>query len=354
MSHAVCGYYGKLPLSPEFLRLHAAGPELRWLDEWFQQGTLYAKAQEGTLWETRLTEAAPCSFFYVPAGEGRIVSGVVVASRDKAGRSFPFLSFVLLDRPLFAASPWLLPIAMAQFLTETAESIRLLRTSLDWSTFCQEIETRLLPTLTPEQAADMLTHFARSTTGDAWGRGSSMEGHVATSPCMLQRATWTDPPAHQSVRFIVPQSEFSQNLGLSVRLQRYLQQTVGTWDERTGLLCLWNRGTEQNSGSAVLSIGPGSPNVVRFIVNPLVQDNAWQDVTIQASNVGSDRSAGETSLRCLIPQVSTEQGSLVARRRLGRAWKTGNGVNQRGRDGDLTRLRYLTSNWIVLYRCATA
>lgn len=354
MTQAVCGYYGKLPLSPEFLRLHAAGPELRWLDEWFQQGTLYAKAQEGTLWEARLIEATPCSFFYVPAGEGRIVSGVVVASRDKAGRSFPFLSFVLLDRSLFAASPWLLPIAMAPFLTETAESIRLLRMSLDWSTFCQEIETRLLSTLTPEQAADLLTNFARSTTGDAWGLGSPIQGNVVALPPMLQRATWIDHPASHSIRFLIPQSESTQNLDLSVRLQRYLQPAVATWDERTGLLCLWNRGTEQNSGSAVLSIGPGSPNVVRFIVNPLVQDNAWQDVTIQTSNVGSDQSAGATSMRCLIPQVSTEQRSPVVRRRLGRAWKTGSGVEQSGFGGDLAGLGYLTSNWIVLYRCATA
>jgi len=38
MNDVVCGYYGKLPVSPEFLRLHATGPEVRALDDWFERG----------------------------------------------------------------------------------------------------------------------------------------------------------------------------------------------------------------------------------------------------------------------------------------------------------------------------
>ena len=105
MNAPVCGYYGKLPVSPEFLRLHAAGPELRELDEWFERGVQYAKAKAGSEWPTLLAQADIWNFLFVPEGNGRVVCGAVFASRDQAGRSFPFLTFLLLERRDFLRFP---------------------------------------------------------------------------------------------------------------------------------------------------------------------------------------------------------------------------------------------------------
>src|SRR5262245_7073618 len=113
---AECGYYGKLPLSPEFLRLHAAGPELRWLDEWMQKGILYAKNAEGGRWSLLVTESEIWNFMYLPAPPGRIVCGTLFPSQDKAGRFFPFLSFLLLERAPLSERCWLVPIAARSFL----------------------------------------------------------------------------------------------------------------------------------------------------------------------------------------------------------------------------------------------
>ena len=77
-------------VSPEFLRLHAAGPELRELDEWLERGVQYAKAQSGSEWPALLVQADIWNFLFVPEGNGRVVCGALFASRDQAGRSFPF------------------------------------------------------------------------------------------------------------------------------------------------------------------------------------------------------------------------------------------------------------------------
>ena len=115
MSAPVCGYYGKLPVSPEFLRLHAAGPELRELDEWLERGVQYAKAQTGPEWPALLAQADIWNFLFVPEGNGRVVCGAVFASRDQAGRSFPFLTFLLLERRDLSPVPWLIPLSCRAF-----------------------------------------------------------------------------------------------------------------------------------------------------------------------------------------------------------------------------------------------
>ncbi len=149
MTATIYGYYGKLPISPEFLRLHASGPEIRWLDEWLQRGTLYAKSQEGVRWEARIAEAGIYCFFYMPAYEGRVVSGALIASHDKAGRAFPFLSFALVDRDLFETSPWLIPVATARFLGETSVAIRTLPADHEWAGLPAEVEQTLIESSSP-------------------------------------------------------------------------------------------------------------------------------------------------------------------------------------------------------------
>src|SRR5690348_7949756 len=118
MMSVLRGYYGKLPLSPEFLRLHAAGPELRWLDEWLQLGVLYAKSTEGSRWSTLVKESVVWNFLYAPADRRRIVCGALFMSQDKAGRSFPFLSFLLLQDESLFRDLWLVPLMTALSMEE--------------------------------------------------------------------------------------------------------------------------------------------------------------------------------------------------------------------------------------------
>ena len=40
-------------------------------------------------------------------------------------------------------------------------------------------------------------------------------------------------------------------------------------------VCFWNRASPKVSPRTLISIGPGSPHVVRFIVSPEAQDDSW-------------------------------------------------------------------------------
>jgi len=147
MPSIVHGYYGKLPISPEFLRLHAAGPELRWLDDWLQRGVLYAKSREGPQWSTLVTQSDVWNFLYAPAQPGRIVCGALCMSHDKAGRSFPFLAFQLLENENLFRYPWVVPLMTAAGLDELKTLLESLRSSFDWSEFCRRLDAVRYPDL---------------------------------------------------------------------------------------------------------------------------------------------------------------------------------------------------------------
>jgi len=82
------GYFGKVPLAGDFQRhLTADGPDGKTLD-WFNDGwTRHALAGR------RPDLTAPVNFCWQRPGTTTALAGVMVASRDRAGRRFPLLVF---------------------------------------------------------------------------------------------------------------------------------------------------------------------------------------------------------------------------------------------------------------------
>lgn len=82
------GYFGKVPVAGDFQRqLTPDGPDGRTLD-WFNDGwTRYALAGR------RPDLAAPVHFCWQRPGSEQALIGVMIASRDRAGRRFPLLVF---------------------------------------------------------------------------------------------------------------------------------------------------------------------------------------------------------------------------------------------------------------------
>lgn len=286
MRPAVYGYYGKLPVSPEFLRLYASGQELRWLDEWLQRGMLYAKAQEGAAWQERMAHAGPYSFFYVPRREGRVVSGVLIASQDQAGRAFPFMSFVLFDRHGFADSPWLIPVATGRFLRDTTTAIRTLRAGLDWEGFSREVQQQWAPTPRALPAKQAFTRFTQITTVGQWWWGAQAlaneTNHAVIGRLFAQVVTARHQAAH-NLRFAICSDGSASHLDLSFWLYLCLQNRADVVPSDTELLCFWR--SAPYGGIALISIGPSSPNVLRFIVNPEAEEDLWWSVTTGASDI---------------------------------------------------------------------
>ena len=280
MNDVVCGYYGKLPVSPEFLRLHASGPELRWLDEWLQQGILHAKSQEGGAWAQRIAQAGPYGFFYLPDHEGRVVYGAIMASQDKAGRSFPFLSYALVERHDFAFTPWLIPLATADFVHDRTLATRRLHEDLNWEAFRRSVEDQMVQEPDLAQAREAFDRFMQATTVRQWWEGNATCPGEATQPAVDQLFTRVAQRPYQDqegIRIPIGREGTLGNFDLAFWLQVYLQRQEEAGNSHVGLFCFWRR--EPSYGTALLSIGPGSPNSLRLLVNHEAQDDAWWDVT---------------------------------------------------------------------------
>jgi type VI secretion system protein ImpM len=116
----VPGCYGKLPVHGDFIRHGISGPEVDLLDEWIQGGIVSSRQVLGAGWDAAFEASFPQRFVFQAQAGGRVLAGVVAASRDKPGRRFPFLIFVALDARQVGLDPTLLPAAVAGFL-EAAE-----------------------------------------------------------------------------------------------------------------------------------------------------------------------------------------------------------------------------------------
>lgn len=323
MNDVVCGYYGKLPVSPEFLRLHASGPELRWLDEWLQQGILYAKTQEGVAWAERITQASPYGFFYLPDHEGRVVYGAIVASQDKAGRSFPFLSYALVERHDLAVTPWLLSVATADFIQDRILAISRLREDLNWETFRRALEDQTVQEPDLTQARERFDRFMQATTVQQWWEGDVTGLNAAKQlgvDQLFARVAQRPYQGQEGIRIPIGREGTPGNLDLAFWLQVYLQHQEEDGNSHVGLFCFWRR--EPSHGTALLSIGPGSSNSVRFLVNPEARDDAWWDVMAPMPDQVPAKTEGASQPPTIDAQDSLMTAAQLMRHHMGRTRTT--------------------------------
>jgi type VI secretion system ImpM family protein len=106
-------FFGKLPSTLDFVRIHLDYPEAVQLDRWLTTG-LQRLAAQGLSWPSE-----PLRFVFVPAASDTALLGAVTASNDRAGRAFPVAIFAAFTPATDLAA---LPLASARFL-EQAEDL---------------------------------------------------------------------------------------------------------------------------------------------------------------------------------------------------------------------------------------
>lgn len=154
------GCLGKLASHGDFIR-RAASPELVAFDGWLQAGLLVARARPdwAHVWPT-----TPPARFLRRTPNGRLLAGVLVASRDSAGRDYPFVVAATLDGPEAERRPELAPL-LAEPLLDAAEALidRHWRESSDYRAVGADVE-RLVVDLDPRAAEQRLTQLLQATT----------------------------------------------------------------------------------------------------------------------------------------------------------------------------------------------
>lgn len=88
------GCFGKLPLSPEFIRVNAKGATLEAFDQWIQEGLLWCREKLGPQWRRDFLQSETWHFLFQTPNQEEWLIGVISPSHDKAGRGFPMMLFL--------------------------------------------------------------------------------------------------------------------------------------------------------------------------------------------------------------------------------------------------------------------
>ena len=256
----------------------------------------------------------------MPEGNGRLVCGAVFPSHDRAGRSFPFLTFLLLERRALPPTPWLIPLRCGPFLVKTRQFLQQVRTDLDWNTFRARVES--LPVEFDSDASIEVgfeDYVSQTTTQVFWSRLCGEADHAQADPLRQDRSVNRHLEGEQSgegaawgrtLPLLKGQTAETYDLPFWLdRQARLLGVKKGTWP---ALFAFWNRAPSKVEPCALLSFGRPSPRLTRFIVSPDVQDEAWYDWLPQpvSPQGGVSRSSFNS------PMQTADEGNITLRQYL--------------------------------------
>lgn len=98
------GVFGYLPGQPDFVRVRAAGREVRRLEEWLEQGLHQARWEMGGGFQVAYPRLFHRFIFRLDNSE-QVVIGVLCASLDCHQRPFPFVAFDLVPTEIWDRDP---------------------------------------------------------------------------------------------------------------------------------------------------------------------------------------------------------------------------------------------------------
>jgi len=162
------GCFGKIPLFADFVRHGPPVAELQVLDQWLQEGIVGARQKLGASWESTFEAAPPGRFVHHSRASGRLLGGVYVASRDKAGRQFPFLIYAALEARPLRLEPHLWPVLFGGFMDRAADLAAAHGQSPDLKAYLARMEESAVE-VDPDAARRRYQEFlARETNRSFW------------------------------------------------------------------------------------------------------------------------------------------------------------------------------------------
>jgi type VI secretion system ImpM family protein len=288
----VLGYYGKLALSSEFIRHNAAGAEIQNLDRWFQQGIHHAKSRIQKTWSAEFQDAGFWNFLYVPERGTRVLIGMLTPGHDAAGREFPFFFFVRVERAYFRGAPWLLPLALEGFLSETERVIAKTERQRDLHALHSELQALSIPSFDVGETEKIYFQCLRDqNAGEFW---RALLGDFS-NPTKYYLDHWLR-------ECLKPLSaDPSRGLGWGLKLPLFPAGSgpyydVSLWVDlmsrhlRSRLeptLLLWNRAPSNARPCMIACFGTLIPNLVLFTVRPGLEDKTWFELAPDFNNKDS-------------------------------------------------------------------
>ncbi|MBI4001949.1 MAG: type VI secretion system-associated protein TagF [Nitrospira defluvii] len=203
MYHCMLGYYGKLPLSAEFIRCQASGAEIDELDRWLREGMYHAKSNLGPSWSREFAQGDSWGFLYLPRQGRRFLIGLLKPSQDKAGREFPFLVYLLLDREEFHEVPWCAPMHFKEFFEQSHRLLSDVGAESDLARLqfrlqaLAPVEGRETSSVETRYHAELLGRRMREHWADLFGEFENAEKYQVLQSLLVQRSGLNASSEHQ-------------------------------------------------------------------------------------------------------------------------------------------------------------
>ena len=316
MEPSVLGYYGKLPLSAEFLRRHAGGADMQELDRWFQQGIHQAKDRLGAAWSREYEGAGGWNFLYVPESGSRFFTGLVLPGKDTAGREFPFFYFLRVDREAFQGPPWLAPLELEPVFCEFQNVIGHAAADKDLASFRAHLDALSTPSVDAGSAEkSYLRRLQEQKMGEFW---TAVLGDFS-NPGKYSLDRWLGE--------CFKSKEFDQTRGLAWGLVfpllpaiRQQAHDVPFWLDlasrhlgyaRQPTFALWNRRPPRGRPRMMACYGKGSANPLLFMVLSDREDQTWFDLTAGAKANASEY--GSPSRRAILDDPDQSLDSFLTK-----------------------------------------
>jgi type VI secretion system ImpM family protein len=292
------GYYGKLPISREFLRWNGAGAEVRELDPWMQEGMLSSKAHLGDAWAEALERAEIWNFLFFPERGSRPLLGVLIPSVDQVGREFPFLAFMLIDREKMTIRPALMPLAFNEFLQRTSALVARLRSAKEWNAFKTEFESlnwasRIEPRQVQASYEEQLSAVrVADFWAGVWGNGVDRPAIDICSALFdgTRRLTAANAPRSLALKFPLVRNEKIElyDVPFWIDLAASLEKGLGE-----PKVVFWTRGETSVSPCMLAGYATPSPKIVRFLLTPMADCPDWSDPFALWDRTGHDNQVGD-------------------------------------------------------------
>jgi hypothetical protein len=175
----------------------------------------------------------------------------------------------------------------AAVLHELKSLLEALRSSLDWTEFSRRFDAVLDPHLNVATALEEFNRYLRTATVKRFlvdhvhnvdqkighlGRGFLHAIHSA-KPSGNGALSW-------ALKLPLAVAEMREPYDVSFWIAA-MTRVISRKGQTAGLVVFWNRNPKDVAPCAIGSWGPGSPNIVRFLVSPNAQDDSWRDIQAQ-------------------------------------------------------------------------
>ena len=278
------GCYGKLPLSPEFIRYNANSLEVQALDQWFQEGLHQAKSRIGSNWSTEYLKSGPWNFLFAPEGGSHFLIGVLMPSKDQAGREFPLFMFLRLPAAPFRGRTWLAPLGADVFLRHANQQIHQEWKGLELSQFRNSLDAWTIPSLDEIQSAGQVyEEYLRTQTMERFWKDLLGNFHHPVKYFLDEALRMCFKPIRKhlskglawGLKFPLLESAETETFDLPYWLD-LSARLLGSED--IPLLLLWHRRPLSGRSCLMAAFGKPLASLVIFLIRQGEADKAWYDL----------------------------------------------------------------------------